>query len=188
MGILVSASGHTFIGYPKFAVGSIEGSLISGFAVGDWENVVLLILPFAITFGLVYHFTKNKFLAVMLGILIAVIVFTIYHTVRYETDFGALISVVIFSLIGISIYGLFGLIGIGLLGLVILSAMHVGNNFWGNLFDKSVYAFQTYSQSNVKLSGFDLTFIELLIACVMIYSLYKICSNGELKWKEKMKL
>lgn len=185
MGILVSASGHTFIGYPKFAVGSISGSLISGFAVGDWENIVLLIMPFAITFGLVYHFTKNKFLAVMLAILVSVIVFTTYHTVAYETDIPALLSVVIWSVIGISIYGLCGIAGVGLLGLVILSAMHIGNNFWGNLFDKSVYAFQSYS-SNVKIAGIDFMFIELLIISILIYSLHKICYDGELQCSKRL--
>lgn len=152
MGGLVMVSGTVLVQYPSFGVLPwLGGPSTSGFGVGDWENIVFMILPFAITYGLAtWKKALPKPAAFVIALIVGVTSFGVYHSLVYSTNMIAMIIVLIFG--GLSLASYYYTKSV-----VVMSALHVGNNFWGALFAVNVIGFSVFGitapLSNILLSG-----------------------------------
>jgi hypothetical protein len=141
MGGLVMVSGTVLVQYPNFGIFPfLGGPATSGFGVGDSENLVFMILPYAIGFGLARKFKVPIFAAFLIGLIIGTVVFTIHHSLVYATNTVALSIVLIFGGISLASYHYTK-------SVVIMSALHIGNNFWGALFSVSVIGLSVFGIS-----------------------------------------
>ena len=131
MAMFVGTSGAVLLQYPTFAVGEgLAKPLVSGFAVGDFENIVLLIFPFAVGYGLLRK-KLGEWGATGVGIVLGVAASTWFHGFVYQTNTVALIVVAVFFTIFILTYKWSK-------SIVLASALHIGNNFWGAYFSANV--------------------------------------------------
>ena len=152
MGGLVIVSGTVLVQYPSFGVLPwLGGPAISGFGVGDWENFVFMIFPFAIVHGLArWKEALPKSAAVAIALIVGTTSFVVYHSLVYSTNMIAMIVVLIFGAVSLISYYLTK-------SVVVMSAMHIGNNFWGALFAFNVIGLSVFGVtaplSNLLLSG-----------------------------------
>lgn len=140
MGGLVLVSGTVLVQYPSFGaiMPFLGGPATSGFGVGDWENVVFLIFPFALAFGLAkYYRGMPNDAAFLIGLIVGFIAFTEYHFLVYQTNMIANIIVAAFGLMSLASYYYTK-------SIAIMSAMHIGNNFWGALFAVNVIGLSVF--------------------------------------------
>lgn len=143
MGGVVIVTGRVFVQYPSLGIlSNLGGPIVTGFGVGDWENIVFILLPFSLTFlflrRIVGRFFKVPTIsAFLIALLVAASSFTAYHAFVYTANMIALLMVLLFGLIGIFSYYLTK-------SQTILSAFHVGNNFWGLFFNANVVTFAAF--------------------------------------------
>jgi len=166
MGAFVFTSGHVLISYPQFGIIPwLGGPATSGFGVGDWENVCFMILPFAISMLILRKFKVPILPSVVISLIVGTVVFTVYHTLVYSTNMIAMIMVLIFGTASLIIYRYTK-------SIIIISAMHVGNNFWGALFAVTVIGLAAFGGSPVILIGASV--ILIVGAAISIFVILKL--------------
>lgn len=167
MGGLVMVSGSVLVQYPSFGVLPwLGGPAISGFGVGDWENIVFMIFPFAIAYGLAtWKKALPKSAAVAIALIIGITSFGVYHALVYSTNMIAMIVVLVFAAVSLISYYVTK-------SMVVMSAMHIGNNFWGVLFAFNIIGFSAFGVtaplSNLLLSG-----VLIIVMGAIILSIIK---------------
>lgn len=166
MGGLVMVSGTVLVQYPSFGVLPwLGGPAISGFGVGDWENIVFMIFPFALTYGLAtWKNALPKVAAFIIALIVSTTSFGIYHSLVYSTNMIAMMVVLIFGAVEMISYYVTK-------SMVIPSAMHIGNNFWGALFMFNVIGFSVFglttSASNLMLSAVLIVVMGAIILAII---------------------
>lgn len=168
MGGFVMVSGHVLVSYPQFGILQfLGGPATSGFGVGDWENIMFMILPFAISMMVLRYFKVPFLASVIISLIIGTVGFTVYHSLRYATNMIAIVMVLIFGFVSLIIYKYTK-------SIVIISAMHVGNNFWGALFAVTVIGFAAFGGSPVSFVWASmLLIIGAVISVFVILKLVK---------------
>lgn len=174
MGAFVFSTGNTIISYPIFGtIGNIGASALSSFGVGDWENISLIVFPFALIMSLI-TFAKGRkrlenvsyWLMTLIAMFTSIMTFTIYHYLVYQTIISAMIYVMFSGLLMIVIYRLTK-------SLIIISAVHIGNNFWGALFAKVVFGLAVVQSQVIQASMNSIACILALISSIAFILLFR---------------
>jgi len=143
----------------------LGGPLTSGFAMGDPENPVFLVLPFAIACGLCKYSKLPNSASFMIALIIGSVGFTLEHSLVYSTNMVATAIVLIFGIISLASYYFTK-------SVVIMSSLHVGNNFWGALFSVSVIGFSAFGVSS-PVSSLMTSVVLLIGMAASVYVLVK---------------
>lgn len=167
MGGLVSVMGSVFVQYPSFGVLPwLGGPAISGFGVGDWENIIYMIFPFAITYGLAtWKNALPKFAAGVIALIISITSFGVYHFLAYSTNMIAMMVVLIFGAVSILSYYLTK-------SMIPMSAIHIGNNFWGALFRANIIGFSAFGMTTAA-SNLMLSAVLIIVMGAIIFAIIK---------------
>lgn len=167
-GIFVYFTGHTLLSYPIFGVlKGLGGPMTSG-SVADWENLCFMIFPAAIAYMILTKFMKvPRTPAIIISILVGALSFASYHNLRYSTDMIAMIVVLIFGIIFMSLYN-------WLKTLAVISAVHFSNNFWGAVFGKTIIAFQAVGGNGSSAGSVWTTLLLIIVMCGIIFIALKI--------------
>jgi len=166
MGAFVFTSGHVLVSYPQFGILQyLGGPATSGFGVGDWENVVFMIFPFAISMLILRYFKVPFLPSVLISLIIGTVTFTVYHTLVYSTNMIAMVIILIFGTISLISYK-------STKSIIILSAMHVGNNFWGAFFAVTVIGLAAYG--GTPISFIWASVILLIGSAISIFVILKL--------------
>jgi len=163
MGTFVTFAGSVLVSYPEFGIlPGLASPAVSGFGVGSWEDIIFIFTPIALT----AFFMKNQKMPhasiMVVTIIIGAISFVGYHSYVYETNAPALVTVAIFGFISAGAYKITR-------SITIPSAIHIGNNFFGALFKKTVFGLSAVEGTggNILISMFALVTVVTL-ALVMI--------------------
>jgi len=168
MFLLVSVGGHALLSYPQFGVTNVAEPLLASFPIGDAENIVYLIFSFEIAM-MVFKWAKVPILAAKASSVIAGVgTFTGFHALVYNTNMVATIVVSMFALACILIY-------IGTRSLIVISAMHVGNNFWGAVYKKTVFGMSGFGGTGD--GGLFTAGIVVLVIAISIVIVLKVFKN-----------
>lgn len=166
VGGFVMASGSVLVSYPSFGIMSyLGGPMTSGFGVADAENLVFLVLPFALAFGICKHYQFPNTASFLIALIIGSVGFTLMHTLVYSTNMVATAIVLIFGIISLASYYFTK-------SVVIMSAMHCGNNFFGALFSVSVIGFSAFGASS-PVSSLITSLVLIIGMAASVYILVK---------------
>lgn len=166
MGGLVKISGQVLVQYPDFGILSEFGKpATSGFGVADWENLAFLVAPFAIAYALAKLIKLQNFPSFLIGLIVGTATFSVYHNFVYSSNIFAMLLVMLFGIMTLTSYYFTK-------SIVIMSAMHVGNNFWGALFNYNIIAFSAFG-GTVTLSSIMFGVGIILIAGISIFIIVK---------------
>jgi len=171
---LIATSGSVFIAYPSFGiVDGLTDPILSSFGVGDWENISLIFLPaelmMMILALIIPRMGKEHSKSIpetIIGTIIGSLVFLSAHSHVYGLNFQAQIVVFFFAVMTMIIY-------FATKSIVIPSAMHIGNNFWGNYFNARVFGMSAEALTGtgtILNSIIPMIALAIIVISIYIYS------------------
>lgn len=157
MGGFVFGTGSVLMSYPQLsAMKFLGGPAIGSFGVGDWEDISFMIFPFALAFLILRFWLKFPNVpSTVVSIIIGSVSFTVYHTLKYQTNMVAMLIVLAVGAVSLVIYKYTK-------SIVLVSAIHVGNNFWGALFSATVFGLSAFGGF-----GAGVIWVPIVLALVM---------------------
>ncbi len=96
----MAVSGGVLVSYPSFgAMSYLGGPMTSGFGVAEAENLVFLVLSFAIAFGVCKYSKFPDVASFLIALLVGSTGFTLEHSLVYSTNMVATGIVLVFGII-----------------------------------------------------------------------------------------